>query len=664
MASIDGIVTGLNTTEIIDGLLAMQQRRVAQLDARKETILTKQAAFTGIEARLLSLRTTLGRLASTRRSVFEDRTIDVSDPERLTAAASSKAATGSYELTIESLARAHQIASGGLDDPDGAITQGELTIQIGSSPGVTLSIDGNNNTLRGLADTINASGAGVTATIINDRTGATPYRLMLTAKATGASHAISVTNDLAESNGEQVRPDFSGPALQEAADARVLLGSGDGALVIQHDSNIIDDVIRGITLNLHEADPARSIRFQVSRDTSAVKTAVTDFVDSFNSLMGYIDDQVRYDAAAQQSSPLLGERSVVNIQDTVRRAVMGTVAGLPSEWNRLTAIGISVTDRGRLVLDNAKLDAAMSASGEGQELGGLQRLFGLTGVSDNPGVRFLLAGSKTQVANHPIQVDITSPATRASVVAATALPTVTQLTTENNTLQVKVDGKASAVLELAPGEYTRQELAALIQETLRNDPELIGSPVSVAVQDGHLRFRSQRYGADSEIRIISGSALAPLGLEGTEHSRGQDVMGRFLVNGVEEAATGTGRTLIGQAGNATTDGLQVQVTLSEAQVQPGVDANLTLTQGVASRLEHELSRLLDPVHGNLQHAKNAYTDRIASIDASIARVAEVTDQRREALLRQFAALESTMSRLQQVSGSLNAFLTSMPGLRG
>ncbi len=663
MASIDGIITGLNTTEIIDGLLEIQQRRVDQLEARKETILGKQAAFSGVEAKLLALRTTLGRLANTRRSVFEDRIVDVSDPQRVAAAASPQAATGAYELTVQSLARAHQIASGGLDDPESPITQGELTIQVGSSPGVTLSIDGTNNTLRGLADAINASGAGVTATIINDRSGDTPYRLLLTANATGASHAISVTNDLAESNGGQVRPDFSAPPLQEAADALVVLGSGDGALVIQHDSNTIDDVIRGVTLNLHEADPANSIRLEVSRDASAVRTAIEDFVDSFNALMGYIDDQVRYDADSQDSGPLLGERSVTSIQDLVRRAVVSTVPGVPSEWNRLTAIGIGVTNRGHLVLDNAQLDAAISASGEGQGIGGLQRLFGLTGVSDNPGVQFLLAGSKTQVASHPVQVDIASPATRASFLAATALDSVTQLTTDNNTLEVKVDGRTSAVLELAAGEYTRQELAALVQEALRSDPALTGNLVGVAVQDDRLLFTSHRYGSDSEIQVISGSALAPLGLAGTEHARGQDVVGRFLVNGVEEAATGTGRTLIGQSGNAATDGLQVLVTLSGSQVEPGVDANLTLTQGIASRLEHALGRLLDPVQGNLQIANAAYTDRIAAIDASIARVTDITTQRRESLLRQFAALESTISRLQQASGYLNAFLTNMPGLQ-
>ena len=86
-----------------------------------------------------------------------------------------------------------------------------------------------------------------------------------------------------------------------------------------------------------------------------------------------------------------------------------------------------------------------------------------------------------------------------------------------------------------------------------------------------LTIQSDAYGSVSEIAITGGSAAAALGFAGTETSTGTDVIGKFIIDGVEELATGTGRLLQGQSGNANTDGLQIRVTLTTSQVVAGVD---------------------------------------------------------------------------------------------
>ena len=48
---------------------------------------------------------------------------------------------------------------------------------------------------RGLKDAINSAGGGVTASIINDGTGSTPYRLVLTANTSGSASEIFITQN-------------------------------------------------------------------------------------------------------------------------------------------------------------------------------------------------------------------------------------------------------------------------------------------------------------------------------------------------------------------------------------------------------------------------------------------------------------------------------------
>src|SRR5439155_17816627 len=99
--------------------------------------------------------------------VLAIRSVASSDQSLVTAAAGNGATPGVYNVRVNSLARAHQIASQGFDSADSTITQGTLQLKVGSGA-TTITIDSTNNTLQGLANAINGSGVGVAAAIIND----------------------------------------------------------------------------------------------------------------------------------------------------------------------------------------------------------------------------------------------------------------------------------------------------------------------------------------------------------------------------------------------------------------------------------------------------------------------------------------------------------------
>lgn len=655
---IDGLVTGIDTTSIIEGLTQLQQRQIALLDERRGGILQEQTAFSGIEARLLTLRSSSGQLARTADSVFNRKAVTSSDETLLTATASTSAAPGVYTLRVDSLAQAHQIASQSFESTQSEVTQGTLTLQLGSGSAVEITVDDQNNTVQGLADAINASEAEVTASIVNDGSG---FRILLSGTETGAENTINVTNNLGASAGNAVQPDFTGDAVQDAADATLLLGSGAGAISVNSASNVVDDVIAGVTLQLNTANVSQTVTVQVSADSEPAVDAVTDFVDSFNGLMEFIDDQTQFVQESNLAGPLLGNRDVTVIQDRIRQAALEVVGGVSADANRLSTIGISINDAGRLSLNEGQLRDALEGRVEGVSQDDVRRLFTLGGDSTNAGIRFVLGSNRTNLDNQDVEVDITAAAERAEVTATNALAASTVITSANNTLDITIDA-ATATITLADGTYTQQELADEIAAAINSNADLPGREVTVGLDAGQLTVRSETYGSTSQVTVTGGTAANDLGFDGTETDFGLDVIGSFIVNGETETAEGRGRLLVGDSENEITADLQVEVTLSNSQVVTGTDGVLTVTKGIAARLDDTLGTFLDPVTGRIATVNDQFDTQLEDIQTSIDRQNELFESRRQALLDEFVALESIVNQLQSTGSFLSAQLSTLPAI--
>ncbi|MCO4858319.1 flagellar filament capping protein FliD [Herbaspirillum sp. WGmk3] len=99
----------------------------------------------------------------------------------------TRAAAGSYALSVEQLAQAHKLSSAGIN-PGTTFDVGVLAIKTGQ--GSTALIKPANHTLAGVRDAINAAEAGVNASIVSD---GKQEHLVLTAKESGAQNAIRVS---------------------------------------------------------------------------------------------------------------------------------------------------------------------------------------------------------------------------------------------------------------------------------------------------------------------------------------------------------------------------------------------------------------------------------------------------------------------------------------
>ncbi|MEZ5942595.1 MAG: flagellar filament capping protein FliD [Planctomycetaceae bacterium] len=658
MITIDGLVSGIDTQAILDGLLQIQKQRLDRLTLQKQEILTKQAAFQGIEASVVSFRSAISRLVRSRGSVFSQSEITSSDDSIVTATSKGEVAPGVFHVSVESIARAHQVASQSLSTADSLVTQGTLEIRSGNGPVATITIDDSNDTLQGVTDSINSADVGVSAAIIQDGTG---YRILLTADETGTDHELQITNNLAADNGgaTQVQFDLNSP-VQEAANSIVQLGQGAGAIQAVSQDTQLDGLIPNLSLDLLKAAPGEVVTIQIRPDTEASKTAINDFVDAYNSLIESIAQQTRYVAETDQAGVLLGENAVLDIQNRIQSALQEAVGGIDGKLNRLTAIGISFNDDGTLLVDSGRLDDVLAGRVEGVTSKDVQRLFALTGESTNSGVSFLLGSSRTLPSSVPYEVDISRAAERAELTGATPLAVSTVIDGTNDNAVLTVDSQQIEI-NLEHGTYSQGELVDLVASTINAQPDLLGRRVTGILNGGGtLSLRSDSYGQSSELTFESGTLLSTIGFSGGETDKGVDVAGRFLVNGVAEDASGSGRVLTGLSGNDHTADLQLLVSLSAGDITPDSEADLTVTQGIGSRLDSLLGKLLDVDNGQLGIVKRGFDARAESIQTTIDRQNETFDLQRDRLLRELISLESAISQIQNTSSLLGAQLASLP----
>jgi flagellar hook-associated protein 2 len=135
--SIDGIVSNLDTTAIVDAIINAERSRVTLMEEQKASKTDQITVYNSVSALLLGLKSKVS--AMTLPSTFDKNKITVSDESFVSAAASGNVATGSYKISIDHLARNHQIASQGFADSNSTnIGTGSFKISVGSGSVSTL----------------------------------------------------------------------------------------------------------------------------------------------------------------------------------------------------------------------------------------------------------------------------------------------------------------------------------------------------------------------------------------------------------------------------------------------------------------------------------------------------------------------------------------------
>lgn len=342
-----GIGSGVDTAALVTSLAdASRVPKIARLNARQADIEAQVSTLARARAALADFAQGLANF-STGGGLAP--TIQNSNPDRIGVAITGTLPTTlpSSEIEIVQLARAQTLSSNAVVDASAAIGQGALTLSIAGADH-TISIGPENDSLTGLAEAINASGSGVQASIVSDVQGS---RLVLKGPS-GAANGFTLTVDAGSDPGLNAFT-FNGSSgsltqTQSALNAQLLV---DG-VAVETASNTVDSILPGVRLSLLEAAPGETISVAFSRTPDALRQAVSDFVDIFNS--------VRSEFAAAGSAN--GRNPALNAIDRQLAAMLSeAVTGDPSV-NSLSDIGITTNRDGSVSLDSTRFEAALSAN--------------------------------------------------------------------------------------------------------------------------------------------------------------------------------------------------------------------------------------------------------------------------------------------------------------
>jgi flagellar hook-associated protein 2 len=363
-----GIGSGIDVQSIVSQLVELERRPIKSLETAATFMQTQISAYGQIQSLTSTLSDAAGALS--KASLWQKSSATSSDTSAMTASTTGTPAAGSYTVVASQLARAQSLASGSFASSTAVVGAGTLTIDVGTWAGdlsahtpktgttaLTITLTDPNTTLAQVRDAINAANGAVNAAIVQDASGA---RLTLTSKSTGLENALRVTAT-GSLGALAYAPDAGANGLTQTQSAANALATVNG-LAIESPSNTLGSVLEGVSLTLLKAS-ATPVSVTVAADSGSQRKALTEFVNAYNALNGFLATQTGFDEKSKVGGSLQGDSAAVGLRNQLR-SMLRQSGGTSEVFDRLVQIGFDIQRDGSIKLDNAKLDAALARPAE------------------------------------------------------------------------------------------------------------------------------------------------------------------------------------------------------------------------------------------------------------------------------------------------------------
>jgi len=669
---VDGLISGLNTADIIQQLLAVERQPITALEAKKATLQQRSDAMREVNTRLSALRDAVTKL--TLQATMNAKTATTDTPSTaaqiLAATAGADAALGSFKVTVDRLATATVATSTSslaspidetatLDNAGFAITPttGYFTID-----GVQIAVDVGDklndptDPAHSIVAKINNAGIGVTASVVNNRLTLTSNSTMQLGSGGDTSNFLTAAKLIAAPQ------------------------TGTGPYVIESTGNL------GVTKVTSYLADARLSTALNATGSFKINGRQFDYDASVDTLNGVI--------------------SRINASDA------GVIAAYDGVTDRLILTAKS-TGSTSIALEDVSGDflAAMKVAGSGAQTVGQSAKYAIDTIN---GGGWLYSSSNTVTGVVPgvtlnlkntsaTPVTVTVGQDTATTVAAvkdfidkfnSTMDFIREKTAYNSTTKTagtlmgdstvlgiesrlrqlvcsSVYGLAGGITSLASVGISTGAIGSAVGSTdsltlneTKFTEALINNPTAVAQLFGSLAGTLQlQAGGTGSIAGVSGCPNNAV--ESGTYTITSDGAGNlsavFTPQGGTAGAAVTGT--ISAGGTNTT--LIPGVTLTaKASLVSGTDTlQLTLNGGVASRLLVHLTSMT-MTGGLLDDSKEASDKEIEQLNRQIAAMEDRLTAKQETLQKKFAALEVAMAKLQQQSGSLSAQLAHLNSQNG
>lgn len=377
--SFSGLASGIDSQAIIDSTVASARLARVQPNQKKVGELEEtNTALDSLETKLDALRTTLQTFTSLSGGGVS-KTGSSSRESVVSASATAAAANGSYDITVNQLAKNHTFSynfefsstttpfqntlGGGEAVGDRTIT---YTIGTGSNQEtVSVVITNGTYTASQFVTDFNNAASKAEASLVNVGTESSPaYKIVINSIYEGTEKGLIVetAHGAALPNTGPNPPGF-GTSESAATNSEIEI---EGIGTVTRSTNSISDVIPGVTFNLQSVS-ATVATIKIQEDAAGTTARVQDFVDAFNDIVKFVSEnnQVIRDESGKEIvnvfAPLSGTRTDDNALSALRSAISSALASGGSKIRVFSDLGITTERDGTLKFDTAKLQSALSS---------------------------------------------------------------------------------------------------------------------------------------------------------------------------------------------------------------------------------------------------------------------------------------------------------------
>lgn len=347
--SLDGLASGLDTTALISSVMQVEAIPQTLLKYKSQDLQSMVSALQGLNSKVAALATQATTAA--KPGAF-DLYAATTSTDKVIATTTPAAKAGSIGFQVDRLAQTQVTVTPRVN----AVVGWPYTTMTINSGGQSYTIEPLSSNLDDVVNSVNAAGAGVTATKV--AVGAGEYRLQFTATKSGEAGAFTITD-----------PAATFTDVMAAQDAQITLWptAGTAAQPVKSSTNTFADVLPGVTVTAKEVTTT-PVTLTVARDDAATTKLASDLVSGVNGIFSYVASKSAVTSTTNTSGTstsagiFAGDSAVRSVNQNILSAAslpVGTPPRSPSE------IGISITKTGTMEFDDKKFAAALAADPAG-----------------------------------------------------------------------------------------------------------------------------------------------------------------------------------------------------------------------------------------------------------------------------------------------------------
>lgn len=340
--------------DIVKQLMEAEKIPVKQMEARKAKFANKKALVSELITLVENVRGEVFKNKGSRS--FRELTVITDDKYLGVTVDKNLAEPGMYNIEVLEKASKSSAISNPVEDPDETyLGVGYIEYTLPNGEEKEVYIDADNSSLNGIAKLINKdSDNGMHATVVNDgkNEGENHWRIIITLDDVGDGNKAEFPY-LYFVDGEV---DLYLEGEREAKDAKIKL---DG-FEIEVDSNKLEDLIPGVTIDLKKAKPGEEISVEIKEDVTKIADKIDLLIENLNKVIKFVKDQNSLDENSDTSSTLGGDITLQQLESRIRSAVFTSVP-TDSGNKRLGDLGVTFQRDGMLKFDKAAMENALSA---------------------------------------------------------------------------------------------------------------------------------------------------------------------------------------------------------------------------------------------------------------------------------------------------------------